>query len=104
MKAPLCPLCGGEHWSYQPHTFVGEEVMRNAGLDPNRSERPDVMTGVAHPVKREVTTKLRPEIRPEIRPENASRPEIPTNKRTRGRPKKWTSEAERKRAARERRG
>jgi hypothetical protein len=35
MKPPKYRLCGHEHWSYEPHKFVGEIVPERAQLHPH---------------------------------------------------------------------
>ena len=78
MKVPECKLCGKAHWSSEEH----------ADIEPNvpgyvREMARGALGGDAVQIKRTGPINGR-------------------NKRTRGRPRKWSSEAERKRTYRER--
>ncbi len=84
MKVPQCKLCGKAHWTYEEH---------DTGEVPEYVK--EMVAGVVT-----TTQSYEPSVTANIRTEMNNR----TNKRTRGRPRKWSSEAERLRAYREHQG
>ena len=90
VKVPICKLCGKAHWTYEEHAVMEPSVpeyvkeMAKGAMGVHQGPPPE-LGGL--PIKRTETI--------------TGRTDEP-NKRTRGRPKKWASEAERKRAYRER--
>ena len=78
MKPPMCKLCETRHWLDEEH---------QAGLDEVRKVGAMVL---------QTTQSYEPPVKANKRTEPLSG----RNKRTRGRPKKWASEAERKKAYR----
>ncbi len=92
MNPPNCKLCESRHWTYDPHA-VGSDKVRELGALVLRKTKPEVILGAGGR-----DFKMSPPDVPLNQPLNGR------NKRTRGRPKKWASEAERKRAYRSRHG
>ncbi len=99
MKPPKCKLCEKAHWPYEEHDTLEEVRKLGADVlgkvmpaDPARGiPRADVQLGG---MGRDF--RMSPPANKRTEPINGQ------NKRTRGRPRKWASEAERKRAYRSR--
>jgi hypothetical protein len=103
MKPPICKVCGSPHWTYEEHkpTTALEEV-RKLGADVLRNDALPAMPVETIPVRVAATVV---DYVPTPPPDVPLNPTISgRNKRTRGRPRKWASEAERKRAYRSRHG
>lgn len=86
MKPPTCKVCQKAHWTYDGHFVSGVVVPAYIKEMAKGALGGDAAPFVDH---------LSPQIK-------RTEPINGRNKRTRGRPKKWGSEAERKRAYRER--
>ena len=88
MKPPICKLCKSPHWLDEEHKDTETEV-------------PAYVKEMAKGAmgRETITQSYEP---PVIATINRTEKNNRTNKRTRGRPKKWASEAERQRAYRER--
>jgi hypothetical protein len=93
MKPPVCKLCKKAHWTYEEHAAIEPSVpgyvkeMAVGAMGVHQGP-PTQLGGL--PIKRTEPISVR-----------NNRTDEPI-KRTRGRPKKWSSEAERLRAYRER--
>jgi hypothetical protein len=98
MNPPICKLCGTRHWTYDAHTiketcvpeYVKEMARGVVGLSEGAKARDAEVPNIR--AMGDDTQNNRTEMNKR------------TNKRTRGRPRKWASEAERLRAYRERSG
>lgn len=87
MKPPICKLCKSPHWTYEDH-HTGTSAIT-----------PDYVKEMA---KGAMGVHQGPPTQLGGLPINRTEPLTGRNKRTRGRPRKWASEAERKKAYRER--
>ncbi len=99
MNPPTCKLCKSPHWTYEAHkpTAALEEV-RQVGAGVLGYEKRIVTFPDPNPPESVTTTTEGPLVFVPLNQTLNGR-----NKRTRGRPRKWASEAERKRAYRQRR-
>lgn len=103
----LCESCGHQAESWQ-HRASCQPAAAKVPNPSRRGLEEVVPSRVTNRVTTRVTTPVvtpEPVSRPETRPETSKRPETPpvevSGQPRGGRPKKWASEAERKKAARE---
>ena len=102
---PNCKLCGTRHWTYEDHytatsagrvpEYVREMVVGAMGYEKRIPVFPDL-----NPPESVTTATEGPLVY--VPANKRTEPLTGRNKRTRGRPRKWASEAERKRAYRRR--
>jgi hypothetical protein len=108
MNPPICKLCGTRHWLDEEHKpGPALDKVRKVGADVLGYEKRIVVFPDPSPPESVTTITDGPLTYVPLnqaisRPEKNKRTEPVRNKRTRGRPRKWASEAERKRAYRER--
>ncbi len=84
---PTCKLCETRHWTYEAHGS-GSEKVRELGESVLGYEKRIPVFPDPNPPESVTTATEGPLVY------------VSANKRTRGRPRKWASEAERKRAYR----
>ena len=99
---PTCKLCGKGHWldeGHQINTSVPTYVREKGALGRESSTAEAVLA--VRPIPNTAAHRGSSAVEPS-RSTNKRTVLSGQNKRTRGRPKKWSSEAERKRAYRER--
>ncbi|KKK48029.1 hypothetical protein LCGC14_3149240 [marine sediment metagenome] len=90
MKPPMCKLCKSPHWTYEAHQLTDTPV-------------PEYVKKMARMGVHQGPPSQLPVVSPQDVPTiNRTEPLNGRNKRTRGRPRKWASEAERKKAYRSR--
>ena len=94
---PKCKLCGSLHWTYEEHAITsGSEEARKVGASVLGYEKRIAVFPDPNPPETTTTTTDGPMVIKRTEPITGR------NKRTRGRPRKWASEAERKKAYRSR--
>ncbi len=100
MKPPTCKLCQSPHWLDEGHNTAALEEVRKLGASVLGYEKRIPTFPDPNPPESVTTTTEGPLVY--VPANKRTEPLTGRNKRTRGRPRKWASEAERKRAYRER--
>ncbi len=95
MNPPTCKLCESRHWLDEGHKPTAAlEAVQKVGADVLGHEKRFLVFPDPNPPESVTTTTDEPMVI------NRTEPISGRNKRTRGRPRKWASEAERKKAYR----
>ena len=102
MKPPTCKLCETRHWLDEEHDLSVLGKVRELGADVLGYEKRIVTFPDPNPPESVTVVAGTTDEMVYVPSNKRTEPLNGRNKRTRGRPRKWASEAERKRAYRER--